>query len=821
MTDITKLRTILLATAAAYAYASASAPAFAQTAPATAESDAAGQEAKADADVASAPGDVIVTARRRNETSIAVPVAVSAIGGAELQRRGISNVDALARTIPTLITSEATSSVQGGIVAIRGLSGVDANAFSDQAVSFNIDGVPIARSSVRRLSQMDIAQIEVLKGPQALFFGKNSPGGIISVRSNDPGKSFEAGFSSGYEFKADETRNEGFVSTPITDTLGVRFAGYYDYMKGYVTNITPATGTGVFAPFDRRVPNGTEYAIRGTLKWVPSDQFNARLKVSYTDVDVSGSTDNLQHVSCPLGTPQTSFAPENCVADDKTTTTDNIGPNFGLADARFRPETYLIARQTLAGLELNYNLADSLQLSSISGLYKGTSGYTGSFTANFAETTVVPKTFLPASSRLNIREVTQEIRLTSKFHGAFNFMVGGLFQDSRATAAAITLRNAFTPIYSSNYRYTQDGTAYSMFGQLQIKVLPVLELSVGARYSKEKKALSQFKSGSPANPFTLIDVDSPTSAKFNNVSPEATLSYRPNGNLTVYGAYKEGFLSGGFNATQPVINNVVSPTTGRYTSLIDPRYQQQLIKGFEGGVKAALLDRTLRVNLAAYTYETTGLQVAVLVGLQQILSNAGAVRTKGVEFDFSYRTPLTGLSLTGALSYERGRYTDYQATCYRGLPAPQCRSQVNRFTGAAGLLDDLSGTQLVRAPNWSGNLGFDYTSPVVGRFKFGANGNASHSDSFFTDVVSAPGGRQKAYQLYDASVRLMDADDRWELALIGRNLGDTYYFTRSADNPFTGSAPGGAAATSFRGDTVAVPSRGREIMLKATFRFGS
>ena len=212
-------RCILLATAAITALLPGSA--WAQVSPAP-EQPAANAEQPAMAGTESsggvlAPGDIIVTARRRNETSIAIPVAVTAVAGVELQRRGINNVDALARTVPTLITSEATSSPQGGIVAIRGLSGVDANPLGDQAVSFNIDGVQVARSSVRRLSQMDVAQIEVLKGPQALFFGKNSPGGIISIRSADPGNEFRAQFSSGYEFKADETRNEGFISTPVTD----------------------------------------------------------------------------------------------------------------------------------------------------------------------------------------------------------------------------------------------------------------------------------------------------------------------------------------------------------------------------------------------------------------------------------------------------------------------------------------------------------------------------------------------------------------------------------------------------------------------------
>ena len=109
---------------------------------------------------------------------------------------------------------------------------------------------------------MDIAQIEVLKGPQALFFGKNSPAGIIAVRSNDPTEYLSASITAGYEFNADEFRTEGYVSVPVTDTLGVRVAAYYSTMEGYITNVAPNSGAGVRVPFDRRVPNGYEYAVR-------------------------------------------------------------------------------------------------------------------------------------------------------------------------------------------------------------------------------------------------------------------------------------------------------------------------------------------------------------------------------------------------------------------------------------------------------------------------------------------------------------------------------------------------------------------------------
>ncbi|MGJ3626968.1 TonB-dependent receptor domain-containing protein [Sphingomonas sp. MMS24-JH45] len=195
------------------------------------------------------------------------------------------------------------------------------------------------------------------------------------------------------------------------------------------------------------------------------------------------------------------------------------------------------------------------------------------------------------------------------------------------------------PQFRSDYTYAQDGTAYSIFGQAQVNLLPTLELSVGARYSYEKKRLTDFRATAANRNLIGVDVDRDLS--FNNLSPEFTLSYRPSDRLTVYGSYKEGFLSGGFDATVPAVSSL-NAATGRYTSLTDPRYDQQLIRGFEGGIKAALLDNALRLNLAAYSYRTDGLQVAVLVGIQQELRNAGEVRTRGVEFDAADRTPING-----------------------------------------------------------------------------------------------------------------------------------------------------------------------------------
>lgn len=798
---MTKTRKTLFWTTAVAALV-ASTPAFSQDRPAGAAS----------------VDEIIVTARKRDETAISVPVALTAVGGAELERRAINTMDGLARVVPTLVIGD-NSAQQGGIVAIRGLAGADTNPFGDQAVSFNVDGVGIGRASIRRMSEMDLAQIEVLKGPQALFFGKNSPAGIISIRTADPTDSLSAKLSAGYEFNADEIRTEGHISGPLGETLGVRVAGYFSDMKGWSKNIGPRTGPGVIPSVGTRAPNSTDYAGRLTLKWEPSSDFDARFKFTYGKVKNNGPTANNQIVDCPLGVPQGGYALDGCRADDKVST-GSIGTIPGqIYDARFGDgDTFLKQRQILAGLELNWRPMDALTVTSMTGYYNLVSQFAGVFTNNNVETQTFPRTLLPSYQKLELKEFSQELRAASDFEGAFNFMVGGYYQQTRGRTESSTFFNVFNPGYVNNLLFKQKGTAWSVFGQALIDITPELELSAGGRYSYEKKRLPVALSATSATRTTLYDITGPNYVRarnWDNFSPEASLAWKPSPNLTVYGSYKEGFLSGGFDANNPPGFAGTAPTTQGLNT-----YNPQETKGFELGVKTAALDGDLRMNLAVYSYKTQGLQVTVTNITQVELRNAGSVRTKGAEFDFTYRPPVDGLKLRGAIAYTKGTYLDYQASCYRGQSSDSCFSQVNRVTGQVSLLQDLSGTRLVRAPRWTGNAGFDYETPVGANMKLGLSGNLSFSSGYFTNVTSSPGGWQKNYSLVDGSVRLAQTDDHWEVALIGRNLTDKYYIVRSSDIPFTGTAPG-TAVVGVLADTASVPSRGREVMLRLTVRFGN
>ena len=200
--------------------------------------------------------------------------------------------------------------------------------------------------------------------------------------------------------------------------------------------------------------------------------------------------------------------------------------------------------------------------------------------------------------------------------------------------------------------------------------------------------------------------------------------------------------------------------------------------GFEGGIKSRLFDGLVTAELAVYSYKITDLQVQVTTqGTNQELRNAGKVTSNGAEFSVTVR-PTTGLSLYANAAYADGKYDQYYATCYVGQLAlspgtgiGQCASQPNPTNnGVVGVLQNLSGTQLLRSPKWSGNAGFVYETPLTANTKIELASGFSYSDSYIANATSQPRSRSPQYTLVDASVRVAQSDDKWEVALIGRNL---------------------------------------------------
>ena len=773
--------------------------------------------------------DIVVTARKRDETLIAVPVTVTAVTAAILSNRGINNLEGIARTIPNLFIGTSSGSLQGGALGLRGISAGDGNPFGDQALAFNIDGVQIARSTPRQFQDFDVQQVEVLKGPQTLYFGKNSPGGIVVLHSGDPTDHLQAGVTTSYEFNAQEVRGEGYLAGPIAPGLGARVAVFGSRMRGWVKNIT-TPGT-LYSPDHDHSPQGHEVGGRFTLKYDDNGPFTARLKFVYGHLSNDGNFSNTQRVYCPLGVGQLG-GPDDCTADDRVVRA-SAGQRFAtggvntvtgatilgdpLLPADGQPYTRIT--QYLSGLELGYKLSEYLTLSSATGFYQTSINTFDNVTATDASFPFNPAAgpagaggIIYAVQNLSIREVSEEVRLSSNFDGIFNFLVGGYYQNAKLNYVTTGTVNALNPInLYPPLNINQGSDAYSFFGSISLKPIPTLEISGGGRYSNESKNVSFIRvfpstvSGQ-SFPAGYVIPTAVSSRSFHNFSPEVTVNWRPTQRLTIYGNYKQGFLSGGFNPSG----------TGTGVLLVPDRsYNQETIKGFEAGIKSQLLANRLRLNLAGYTYQISGLQVtATLPGtITQVINNAASARTKGVEADANYQTPVAGLSFRGSVAYSRVRYVDFTSSpCYAG----QTISERCTINAAGAATQDLSGKPLVRSPEWGASIGSTYDLAMTGGSVLAFSVDANYSGGYFTDTLNSPGGYEPSYWLVDGSVRYKLADGL-ELAFAGRNLTNKYYFQRSGGNPLSGGPAGGL--TGLRADQVAFVSRGRELTLRLKYSF--
>jgi iron complex outermembrane recepter protein len=778
--------------------------------------------------------EIVVTARKREETLIAVPVVVTALGATQLEERGITNLDSIARVVPQLLIGNQSGSVQGGNIAIRGISGPDSNPFGDQAVSFNIDGVQIAKGFVRRMTDTDLNQVEVLKGPQALLYGKNSPAGIISIRTADPTKDFDAKATVGYETEAQEYRTQDYISGPITDTLGARIAGDFSTMAGDLFEATPADSP--YAVSHGHNTQSKDYTVRATLLWEPLSAFTARLKVNYGRTQNGGPASTGEFINCPFGARETgSGLPCGVGGYSVNSSSGAFVPTLPGTENEFLPggQNYQDQKQILGSLELDYEPMKALHVTSVTGIYHLLLDQCQNYEND-------DSILLPSCNPTADREFSEELRFTTDLNWPLNFAGGLYYSDTRAATGSVTylfggnfdlLAPGFggptTPALVDSYYLKQDGSAYSAYLQGIYKPIETVEIDVGGRYSYEKKTLPVALDGggiseggcglgAPGVPCTAI-LDASTSISppsgshksWNDFSPEGTISYRPSQTLTLFASWKHGFLSGGFNSSS--VNFRADP---------DNSYDPEVIKGFEAGVKTVLFADTLAVNAAAYRYNITGLQVTNFENATSTIRNAGAVRITGIESDVSYRAPLPGLNLHAAAAYNHGVYESFPAApCYNGQTiAMGCDGTPS--VGAGGVVfnsQNLSGTELIRAPkvNLSGGFGYDRALPA--NLMLGLTVDANYTSSYLTDASSAPQSREPAFTLLDSTLRLFDAKQSWELAFIGRNLTNRYYWVASPNAPFTGSGTG--TAVGVLGDRFAAVSRGRELWIQASYRF--
>ncbi|WP_313802968.1 TonB-dependent receptor [Sphingobium sp.] len=786
--------------------------------------------------------DIIVTARKRQESAQNIPVAVTALSSDELVNRNIRTIEQVATSVPQFTVARGSSG-SGANLSLRGIGSNFTSIGIEQSVSVNVDGVYYGQGRILNEGLFDMAQVEILKGPQALFFGKNSTAGALSFTTADPGQKTEIIGRAGYEFRTHEKYLEGIVSGPLSDTLSARLAvRWSDMDRGYMKNqavggpfkVNDVANGGAQTVYN--VPPSTRYGpmeeninIRGTLKFQPTDKFTITLKGGMSDRNATSAGFLNELFRCPVGGTSQLQPGNECNKDWKGYWDDlpselvSANPLLG----RKNGQLYDDYRSYTATATVKYD-TDVVNFNWVNGYQK----FDNQFSLKSDATTNANRGTY-AGTGTKYEAYSTEFRAQTDLKFPVNFLIGLYYQASKlnfqqdiifpGTAAAghaidtSVTDPALVPLTVRKLGHT-DGATFALFGQLLWDIVPTLQMTAGGRLTSETKdstfrmpyvnrnLRAVYRMYDPANPLSEFV----NHQKFDNFSPEVTLTWKPSSRLTVYGAYKTGYKSGGFSISG--LNTVT-------TSVDDLAFGPETVEGFEAGIRSKLFNNSVRLNLTAFHYDYKNLQVDFFNSAITtfVTFNAGTARTQGLELDGEWAPRLVpGLTLRGALAYTDAKYTDFPgAPCYAGQrPAMGCLAPT---TAIPYVHQNLDGVHTQLAPKWAGTLGIDYETDIGSALKGGLLLNLRYSDRYLVSPFGNPVDVQKSFATLDATLRVGAQNDRWQLALIGKNLTNRYVLNAAQDAPSTGSGTGTIAGVPA--DQYGFPAPPRTVALQLTVRY--
>lgn len=760
--------------------------------------------------------EIVVTARKRTESAQDVPVSVTAISPQTIERQDLTSIEKIAARTPNLNVGRASNG-SGAQVTMRGIGSSSTSIGIEQSVAVVVDGVYYGQGRIINEGFFDLSGAEILKGPQALFFGKNATAGVISLKTADPTSEFMAKITASYEFKAQQAQVDTVVSGPLTDTLGLRVAVRGAKMWGsYYDNVQPVRtmfygGNNYSAQPAPDGPGGKELLGRATLKWEPAPNFTATLKASGDANDVDSGSWNYVAYNCGRPDNQLQITSEYACSPSKFVTHQSNLPTevaAVLPYARSDGKPYNRYRSFTSTLNLQYDL-DNVGFTSVTNYNWNNNRWTCACDYQSNTTPVM------ATENSSFEAFSTEARALTTFDSPINLMVGLYYQTTRRDYQQnVSFGISDNGTAAGGNRYVDlaklggtDGETIAAFGQVTWKLVPTLELAAGVRYTHETKK-SDFIQTFVSPAFSAAwneGVLTRANQSFNNWSPEATVTWKPIPGIMAYGAFKTAYKSGGFS------NGGIDSRFGN--AIEDLTFAPERAIGFEGGIKTELMDRQLRLNVGLFSYLYKDLQIdffnSTIIAFQTLTADA---RTKGAELEMEYAPDaVPGLTLRGSVNYTHARYTNFPlAPCYGGQTAAEgCNL-------AGGTRQDLNGQPLAVAPAWVGGLGLNYDTDLGADLKGGFSIDSRFSSSYLVSGFGAEHSRQSKYGVLDASIRVGAANESWQLALIGKNLTNRLYVSGGLDGPNT---PVAGSPVGQHADQFGFGNLPRTVMLQATTRF--
>lgn len=742
--------------------------------------------------------EIVVSARNREERAQDVPIPISVVNGDSIDRDRIFTMADLTQRAPGLTATTPNARRTG--VSIRGIGKTSGNDNMEPAVGVIIDDVFLGHVGMSYQDFTDLAQVEILRGPQGTLLGKNTSLGAVKYVSRAPSFAPEGSVDLEAGVNRSSFKSRGSHSDAIIpDQLAYRASFFVDKQQGDIRNVNTDGG---------HLHEKNRYGGRIQFLYHATDRTTFNLNIDGTFTNEFSNTkpfmadpDTLIDGSVRGTTYSTRLARDYFGGYEPI-----IGSWDTIDSNDSRP---LITNNYGISLRAYQDLGGGHELASITGArWLHFDAKNDSEQTRFA--------IARSGSLVDVRQVSQEFRLSGDLTSQIDYQTGVYFMNIQTDTTGRSLYSTDAgAFYASNEQYDAlnsptglsflqaslrdvfvttnqlpESDSYAIFGQLNWQINERLRLTTGLRHTWENKTnqitrLQTYFDGSALVSTGDATADAIRAAtigrtygpidgdpiKDSSISWLINPSYSLTDDILLYSSVSAGEKSGA----------VAFDNRGNWRNV-----QPEKAFNVEVGIKSYLFDRRLLLNgniyhtrVKDYQNVTSEPDPTSATGFSSNLGNIPGIRARGLEFDANILVT-EGLSLTLGGAYNHAIYTDWStATCPRSYP------------GSVAVCDN-TGRQIVGAPRWTGIVGVDYTSSLPGGFELRVFGNHTYRSEHNLEQLLSPFGWQKAYTLTDAGIgvsRYSAANNRYDISIVAKNLFDTKYTT--SVNDFSNNQPVG------------------------------
>ena len=601
-------------------------------------------------------GDIVVTAQKRSENVQDVPIAISAIGSRFIETRGITSIDALGAVAPNVKIERAPSSKTISQIAIRGSVTINPAITWEPAVGLYLDGVYIAKAQGSIFDVADLERVEVLRGPQGTLYGRNALAGAVNLITKKPtgvaGGSAELTYGS-YDY----VRGKAVLDLPRMGIFAVKLSGQFARRDGLVDIVPNAVASAVLAlpPQVKDLDSIKSYSGMLQVRAQPTDALTADYTFDYNRQRQRPPFAQLLRVN-RNGDPRDIFDPAS--------------PSYAFGGAAFPLDRYADPKRKseatvdAAVSERSRAFGHALTLAYDVGkaTIKSITAYRDLAWSDGNDLDGSPLDVAFTARITDYHAFSQELQVTGKaFSDRLDYVVGAFYFAEKGETLGPQRFFGGGSVYESDYgSHTK---AVALYSQLDYRLTDALKLTLGARYTHEKKDIRRFfASGTPLVTVVSLPYGGVPDAKYSNFSPAATISWSPVDKINTYARFARGFKSGGFNGETSVFFDPAAPAGCPLglTELCQP-YRPEKVDSYEVGIKTRLLDNRLIFNVAAFRDRHKDIQLSIFTAAgaaASVIRNAASARIQGLEFEAVAR-PADTLTINASLALLDAKYLSY------------------------------------------------------------------------------------------------------------------------------------------------------------------